>query len=161
MAKQAHLQEAIHPNLLLEGVNHPLETCQFFSLDYTGSLVNFFFLSKTRWIPSLDFGTRHTRTQPFCPPQPLYKRIFKHHLALTFFPQLTEYLRSDMLTSTPVDLFRFSSWDTTTCSSFVRWQSSSNMSVPILTALEAKRSALNHTCILYRSKPNIHVIQLN
>lgn len=92
------------------------------------------------------------RTSPSCPPQPFYKHSSKHFL------QLTEYLRSDILTSTPVDLFRFSSWDTTTCSSFVRWQSSSNMSVPILTALEAKKSALNHTCISYRSKRTRYVL---
>lgn len=102
----------------------------------------------------LDPRCAHTCTQPSCPPQPLHKCIFKHHPAWTFFLQLTEYLRSDMLTSTPVDLFRFSSWDTTTCSSFVRWQSSSSMSVPKLTALEMKKLSLNNTWILHRYKPN-------
>ena len=41
-----------------------------------------------------------------------------------------------MFTLIPVDLFRFSSCDTTTCSSFVIWQSNSNISVPIVTALK-------------------------
>lgn len=94
----------------------------------------------------LVLGTRHTQS-----PLPTPQLHFSTSPS-PFSPQLTEYLRSDMLTSTPVDLFRFSSWDTTTCSSFVRWQSSSNMSVPKLTALQGK-AALSPSGALCSSKP--------
>lgn len=156
MAKQAHLQKGVHPSCywrglitLWRGAGFPPLTPQSFSL--------FFYKTKKMNLRPqviLDPRCAHTCTQPSCPPQPLHKCIFKHHPAWTFFLQLTEYLRSDMLTSTPVDLFRFSSWDTTTCSSFVRWQSSSSMSVPKLTALEMKKLSLNNTWILHRYKPN-------
>lgn len=45
-------------------------------------------------------------------------------------------LSEEMLTSWPVCLSRFSSWETTTCPSWVKWQSSSIICVPCSTALQ-------------------------
>lgn len=94
---------------------------------------------------------------------------FRHNVHCTASPtfdyllQFTEYLRSDILMSTPVDLFRFSSCDTTTCSSFVRWQSSSNMSVPILTALqqESKLEKCSLLDLTNTSVKRLHLVKLD
>lgn len=55
---------------------------------------------------------------------------------LFFFLTFTCRLSEETVTSCPVCLSRFSSWDTTTCPSCVRWQSNSNISVPCSSALE-------------------------
>lgn len=46
-----------------------------------------------------------------------------------------------MLVLTPVSLFRLESCTTTTCSSLVKWQSSSSISVPSCTALQRRRKS--------------------
>lgn len=77
-----------------------------------------------------------------------------------WMPALTCSLSEEMLASWPVCLSRFSSCDTTTWPSSVKWQSSSSISVPDSTALETGDAQVTPVCTLSHLNVNTAFVLL-